>query len=371
MPSISRPKISWTRVESGIRKRTNDDGSTVYEVRVRRKGAPEHTLTCPTLREARKQRDMARSHAWEGKHSQGGSGRRMTVAELCDAFLTARYGERPTSYTRTHKERLTWWCGKIGELRLVQVTPAELSVHRDELAQHVTPATVHRYLAALSAVFTWACQDERQWLQDNPVRRVARPRDTRPLEVRERRRFLSDDERNRLLAACQASRSSWLYEVVLLALSTGARRGELLNLRWKHIDLVHGFVWFQDTKNGDDRRVPLVGPIVEILRQRQHGAVTPHPESLLFPDPGGRRPADIRTAWRTAIKKAEIENFKFHDLRHTTASYLRQSGHSLGDIADVLGHKTLTVTRRYAHLDDSYQRGVLDALSQRLNGGTQ
>ena len=86
MASIPRPPLQWIRVESGIRKRTNADGSLVYEVRICRKGASERTLTCPTLREARKQRDIARSQAWEGKHTQGAEGRRMTVAELCLTF---------------------------------------------------------------------------------------------------------------------------------------------------------------------------------------------------------------------------------------------------------------------------------------------
>src|SRR5687767_3430034 len=111
MPSIPRSKIIWVRVEAGIRKRTNDDHSTVYEVRVRRKGQSERTLTCPTLREARKQRDLARSHAWEGKHTQGAEGRRKTVAELCAAFLTARYGDHTDrSHYRTHTGHLQWWC---------------------------------------------------------------------------------------------------------------------------------------------------------------------------------------------------------------------------------------------------------------------
>ena len=368
MASIPRPPIHWIRVESGIRKRTNTDGSIVYEVRVRRKGHPERTLTCPTLRDARKLRDQARHEAWEGAHSQGNPGRRKTVAELCEAFLQDRYGAHQTSYTRTHRERLQWWCGKIGELRVSQVTPAELSVCRDELAKTVTPATVHRYLAALSSAFTWACQDERQWLRDNPVRRVARPKDHRPLEVRERCRFLSEDERARLLQACRDSRSSWLYGVVLVALCTGGRQGEVLKLHWKDIDLNHRHVWFRGTKNGEDRRVPLVGPVVEVLRERQHSQVTPHPEMLLFPAPCGTKPVDIRTAWRTAIQKAGIENFKFHDLRHTTASYLRLNGASLADIADVLGHKSLAVTRRYAHLDDSYQRTMLGGTMEKVFG---
>src|SRR5262247_3633360 len=102
MASISHSTLHWMRVESGIRKRSNNDGSIVYEVRIRRKGAPERTLTCPNLREARKQRDIARSQAWEGKHTQGAEGRRKTVAELCEAFLKDRYGDRHTSHYATH-----------------------------------------------------------------------------------------------------------------------------------------------------------------------------------------------------------------------------------------------------------------------------
>jgi hypothetical protein len=154
MPSIPRPKITWVRVESGIRKRTNDDHTTVYEVRVRRKGQSEHTLTCPTLREARKQRDLARSQAWEGKHTQGAEGRRKTVAELCAAFLKARYGDNMShSHYRTHTGHLAWWCKRIGEYRVSQVTPQSLLTYREELLQSVTPTTCQRYFASLSGAF--------------------------------------------------------------------------------------------------------------------------------------------------------------------------------------------------------------------------
>ncbi len=107
--------------------------------------------------------------------------------------------------------------------------------------------------------------------------------------------------------------------------------------------------------------MPLVDPVIEVLQRRYHSHIVPHPDLLLFPAPDGRTPVDIRTAWHTAITKARIENFHFHDLRHTTASYLRLNDHSLGDIVDVLGHKSLAVTRRYAHLYDAYQRKMLSS----------
>lgn len=370
MPSVSRPKIEWTRVESGIRKRINIDGSTAYEVRVRRKGQPERTLTCPTLREARKQRDTSRSQAWEGKHNQGAEGRRKTVTELCEAFLQARYNNRTDhSHYVTHKGHLDWWCAQIGECRLAHITPQLLVKYREDLLTRVTPATCQRYLASLSGALTWAMRDERQWVTVNPVRLVAKPKDQRPQEERERVRFLSADERTRLFAACAQSRSPWLYEIVLMALATGARRGEIMTLHWRDIDLQTGTVCFRRTKNGSDRTITLVEPVLTLIRGRYHGSVTPRPETYVFPSPCGTKPANIQTAWDNAVRNADLENFRFHDLRHTTASYLRMNGHSLADIGDVLGHRSLSVTRRYAHLDDTYQRKMLNSTMSKIFGG--
>lgn len=362
MSSVSHPKTSfkWTTVESGIRKRTNKDGTTVYEARVRRRGSPPIIVTCPTLREARKQRDIARSRVWEEAHIPGVEGKRKTVFELCEAFLNARYGNQTNhSHFRTHKGHLKWWCERIGEYRLSQITPQRLIKYREELLKNVTPTTCQRYLASLSGAFTWAMRDERQWVSENPVRKVSKPKDVRPMEQRERVRFLSADERTRLFEACEQSRSPWLYQIVLVALVTGARKSEILTLRWRDVNVQAGTVCFRNTKNGFDRTITLVDPVLAILRNRQHGTVVPHPESYVFPAPCGTKPISIRTAWETAVRKAGVENFNFHDLRHTTASYLRIDGHSLEDIGDVLGHRSLTVTRRYAHLDDSYQRKML------------
>ena len=369
MPSVPRPKITWVRVESGIRKRTNADGKGVYEVRVRHKGAPDRTLTCPTLREARKQRDMARSLAWEGKHTQGAEGRRKTVSELCKEFLEARYSDHTDhSHYRTHKGHLQWWCERIGTYRLAQITSQSLIQYREELLQCVTATTCQRYLASLSGAFTWAMMDERRWVSSNQVRLVTKPKDQRPQEERERVRFLSADERTRLFEVCAKSRSRWLYQVVLMALVTGARKNEILSLRWRDVDLASGNVCFRNTKNGSDRTTTLVDPTLTILRDRQRGPIIPHPESYVFPAPCGTKPISIRTAWETAVCKAQLEDFHFHDLRHTTASYLRIDGHSLEDIGDVLGHRSLTVTRRYAHLDDSYQRKMLGSTMGKVFG---
>jgi hypothetical protein len=207
MPSVPRSPLKWTRVESGIRKRTNDDGSTVYEVRVRRKGAPAHTLTCPTLPEARKQRDMARSQAWEGKHTQRAEDRRKTVAGLCEALLKARYSDRMDhSQDRTHQGHCQWWCARMGEYRVSRLTPQDLVKYREELLTRVTPTTCQRYLASLSSTFTWAIRNERQWMASNPVRLVTKPQDQRPLNWAAQ--FVALVSTEELPACCRAASRS-------------------------------------------------------------------------------------------------------------------------------------------------------------------
>ncbi|MFQ5695224.1 MAG: tyrosine-type recombinase/integrase [Terriglobia bacterium] len=142
---------------------------------------------------------------------------------------------------------LAWWQAHLGPVSLADLTPAHLAACRDQLAQARHPATVNRYLATLSHVLTVTVQ-EWGWLAESPMRRVRRLR-----EPPGRVRCLDDAERARLLRACQASSNRWLYPVVVLALSTGARKMELLGLTWKDVDLRQARVVVQHTKNRQRR----------------------------------------------------------------------------------------------------------------------
>src|SRR5215510_2145522 len=117
--------------------------------------------------------------------------------------------------------------------------------------------------------------------------------------------------------------------VVMLALATGARSGELLSLRWPDVDLKRGTLTFQETKNGERRAVPLTGQALALMGQ--HAKVRRIDTVLVFPDATGKRPVGIREAWEYAVKRAGISDFRFHDLRHTAASYLAMSGASLAE----------------------------------------
>lgn len=192
----------------------------------------------------------------------------------------------------------------------------------------------------------------------------------RPSEPNGRVRFLSDAERGALLNACTESKNPWLHTVVLLALSTGMRKGELMNLRWPDVDLPNGRITLRETKNGETRVVPLVGPASEAMKA--HAKVRRMDTDLVFPAPAKPpkpvKPMDFRGAWEAALKRAEVADFHFHDLRHSCASYLAMGGASLAEIAEVLGHKTLAMVKRYSHLSDSHVAGVVERMNRAIFG---
>lgn len=158
------------------------------------------------------------------------------------------------------EQRLQWWREKIGTYALSNVTPAVIVEYRDKLSTQKTkkgkpfgPATVNRYLAAMSHVFKVAVQVW-HWLPTNPMRQV-----TRKEELKGRIRFLNNDERIALLEACKKSENPHLYPIVVLALSTGARKGEILDLEWKQVGLNNNRIILEDTKNNERRVLPLTG----------------------------------------------------------------------------------------------------------------
>ena len=245
---------------------------------------------------------------------------------------------------------------ELGPLPLDELTPPLLRAWRDRMAQRCSPGSVRRYMACLSAVLT-AGVSEYEWLDINPLSKVRKP----PLPAG-RTRFLSEEERHRLLEACQQSTQPALYPLVMLALSTGARKSEIRYLRWSDVDLQRGVLRLLRTKNGEHRVVPLVGVSEVLLRA---WACLPHRETdWVFPGNTGASPLDCMAAWYTACRRARLHNFHFHDLRHTTASYLAMSGATLREIAEVLGHKHIQQTLKYTHLIPAHTRGVIERMAE-------
>ena len=281
----------------------------------------------------------------------------LTVTDLLARYDTEILPQKAltTQYQQRHVH--AWLVRELGDLRLCDLTPMLLRTWRTSLERRLAPGTVRRYLDSLSGPLTAAVQ-EWGWLPENPLRKVRKP-PSGPGRVR----FLSADERQRLLAACQQSRNPALYPFVLLALVTGARKTELRTLRWEHVDLVRGQLRFLHTKNGERRGVPVAQMALEVLRawHALRGA-----SAWVFPRADGRAPVDLDSAWQGAIGRAGIADFHMHDFRHSCASYLAMSGASLLEIAEVLGHKTLAMVRRYSHLTENHTKSVVERMAQQF-----
>jgi integrase len=140
-----------------------------------------------------------------------------------------------------------------------------------------------------------------------------------------------------------------------MAITTGARKGELMNLEWEDVDLVRQTAFVQTTKNGLPKVLPLTDSVIkELLNYKEdNGLLFP---SKLIPN----KPFCFTKPWYKALEDADIEDFRFHDLRHSCASYLAMNGASLLEIADVLGHKQISVTHRYAHLCIEHKSSLIN-----------
>ncbi len=334
-----------------IEKRITDKGETSFRVKVRLKGHPSQTATFGRITDAKKWAGKVEAAIREGRYFKTVEAKRHTLSELIDRYTAHVLTHKSKSRTviRNQESQLAWWKEKLGSYTLADISPALIAEQRDELASGMlkngkrrSPATVNRYLAALSHAFTVAVK-EWGWTEDNPARKVTRPR-----EARGRVRFLSDKERQAFLKACRDSSNSHLYPVIALALSTGARHGEIMGLKWNDVDFSRGVITLHETKNGERRLLPLTGHALE--RMRAHAKVRRIDTDYVFPSQKGDQPANIRNAFDAAVEAAKLDDFRFHDLRHSAASYLAMNGASLAEIAEVLGHKTLQMVKRYAPL---------------------
>ena len=351
---------------ASIEKRTTADG-TSYRVKIRLRGQPVQTATFTRLTDAKRWAEQTATAMREGRHFATTEAKRHTLNDAITRYKAEKLSRLQDGETRT--AQLEWWARELGDYALADVTPARITEAREKLAREPitggrvrSDATINRYLAALSVVLS-TCVKSWEWLEVSPMRRVEKRK-----EPRGRVRFLSDDERAHLLDACKGHPD--LYAAVLLALTTGARRMEIMSLSWAQVDLSRRVILLEHTKNGERRPLPIVGPALDILRER--AKVRRLDTDLVFPgrtDP--KQPVDLRTPWETALKRAGIENFHWHDLRHTTASYLAMNGAGLQEIAAVLGHKTLAMVKRYAHLSHEHVAGVMEDMAGKIFGGAK
>lgn len=353
---------------ASIQKRRKANGEYSYRVRIRIEGAPLTTETYPTRKEAL---DFARRMEAEiraGRYFGREEGKEKTFAEFIDRYIEKELPKNPKGYAK-QKMLLTWWKSKLGSYFLCHITPAMIAELRDRLMGEATsrktlrtPSTANRYLAAISRAFTVGV-NEFQWLKENPVSRITRPKENKPRE-----RYLEKVEINRLLAACRKSKSPHLYAVVSFLLATGARKSEVLGLKIGDVDFNRATATFTSTKNGSTRTVHLTQQVLDILRDEKEKRVVM--SEYLFPSMNGKKPADIKSAWESAVEDAGLKgsNVCLHTLRHTMASHLSMEGFSMLEIGNILGHKSMSMVKRYSHLSTASTVPILNKMSDEMLG---
>ena len=351
-----------------IEQRTTEDGKTSYRVKIRLKGYPTQSATFERKTDAKKWASATESAIREGRHFKTSTAKKKTLSETIKRYKLEILPRKPKSADK-QAQQLDWWDSKIGAYTLADTTTSVISECRTTLLTEPLKngktrgtATANRYIAALSHLMSIA-HKEWEWIDENPCMKLSKLK-----EPRGRVRFLDDDERQRLLTACKASTSEHLYPIVILALSTGARLGEITSLSWNQIDFERGQIVLHETKNSERRVLPLVGHAKTTLTDWQKNHLREDTD-LLFPNTRySDKPIDIRTPWNTAVRNANLKDFNFHDLRHSAASYLAMNGASLAEIAEVLGHKTLQMVKRYAHLSEAHTSSVVASMNERIFG---
>ena len=278
--------------------------------------------------------------------------------ELMSAYL------RETSTKRSHDKDLQ----RTRTLRLFfggqsinAITPADVRRYAAERrSQGIGPATINRETALMSAAINHANR-EWDWSLDNPFtgRRLKEPEG--------RVRWLSREEADRLIKiAGQIQRSPHLADFIRLALMTGCRSQELLGMEWARVDFEQGLMLLEaeHSKTKKRRSVPLNdsarATLLNLARYRDRHC----PESRwVFPLPSGKRQGSVQKAFQSACERAGIVNFRIHDLRHTCAAWLVSAGVPLAEVRDLLGHASIVMTERYAHLAPERVRAAVSVLA--------
>lgn len=367
MEQNAKPFYARKKIDKGIYERIGKDGKKSYQVIVRISPHPAESESFDRLTDARKWQEKTKAEIREGKYFKKTEEDKHTLGQLIDRYVAEILPKRKPKSLKKQSAQLLWWKKQIGNYRLSDVTGPLIVEQRDKLGlgitrtgNHRSPATVVRYCAALGHAFSVATR-EWGWLNDSPMRKISKPS-----EPRGRVRFLSEEERLRLLSVCKASPHPHLYSAVVLSLSTGMRKSELINLRWSDCDMQRKKILLDQTKNGDRRTVHVAGLAWELLQDLEKKRRID--SFLLFPGKDPKKPACLRAAWEKCLEIAGIENFRWHDLRHSCASYLAMNGATLTEIAEILGHRCIAVSRKYSHLCETHTAGVVAQMNEKIFG---
>ena len=228
------------------------------------------------------------------------------------------------------------------------------SVQTNYIQKDFKPAYINKIITILKHMFTKALDWE---LIDEEILKKVRKVKLLKGEIK-RLRYLSDEEAERLVINCEP----YLKPIVLTALNTGMRRGEIFGLTWDRVDLKNSIILLDKTKNGERREVPINDNLYEILNSIVRRLDVPY----VFFNPKTLKPYDnLKRSFATALSKSHILDFRFHDLRHTFASQLIMKGVDLVTVKELLGHKDIKMTLRYSHLSHAHIKNAVNVLNKK------
>lgn len=333
---------------------------------IRKQGWP---ITSKTFRTKRDATDWARSAEDEmvrGVYISRAGAERLTVKEAVQRYLKEVTPTKKPTTQRSEKitaEHLTGFLGKYSMAALSSDLVASYRDHRVAIGK--SNNTVRIELAMLSNLFTVAIQEWGLGLTHNPVAAIRKPS---PGKGRDRR--LNADEETRLLEAVEKYSNPMLCWIVRIAIETGMRQSEILNLRKGQVDLKSRVVRLADTKNNSARTVPLTAAATSALKSAVANPLRPKDCDLVFfGEPGKdgeRRPYQFTKIWADIKETLGISNLHFHDLRHEAVSRLVECGLSDQEVASISGHKSMQMLRRYTHLRAEDLVTKLDRLPKRV-----
>ena len=296
---------------------------------------------------------LLRREIVEGRWIERLPGERKRFREMMEKYMKEHSIPTKASSERD-KSSLTHLLPFFGNYYLKQITPKAINEYKNQRRiEGASPSTINRELALMKHAFNLAIK-EWEWINKNPVERVSFEKEPPP-----RDRWLTREEEEKILSVSP----QWLREIIIFALETGCRREEILSLVWREVDFSNHAVTIFGKKTGERRSIPLTKRALEVLMMRKTKRnVVSIKGDFVFTHPPGQKINihTLRWAFERAVKKAGLEDLRFHDLRHTFASRLAQSGVDPYTIQRLMGHKSFTTTQRYAHhYLGSLKRGIM------------
>ena len=355
-----------------IREVIKKDGSKSYHAEVRIRGTAPQRASFRNQSLAKKWIQKTEAAIHDGKYFPDVESKKHTVGEMIDRFIEEWLPKFPKRLSK-QKALLGWWKNQMEHILLSDLRPSIIARCRDKLLSEKTcrkrlrtPSTTNRYLASLGKVLS-VCVQEWQWLDESPIKKVSKLK-----EGCGRDRFLSKSEKERLLVSCKESTNPYLYIMVNLSILTAMRYGELSHLRWIDIDFENKKITLEETKNGERRILPLT-EYSEMLFKGCPTFGSPKNEFVFkaLYQRSGSSVANVRTAFKKALEKAGIENFRWHDLRHTACSWMAMNGATQGELMAILGHRSHVQTRRYQHYSQKHLSDLMQRMGKEIFKGDE